>query len=325
MKLFPVRQLIWSGFLVLWASKVIEGYNQDVCQEELQMWPLYVQNSSLQDFILMDMTTVNETFTCLLYPTNLLNCSWSFDTLQKDTQLSVHISVCHGNTSVQSLNYLSEERVGSEALVLLQHDNLYVIIQFNMSLHDSWKLYTYKYNIDKLEVLSPPVNVTATVKDGGLLVTWGPPNNRSRPSCFEYQLDLGDQETPKQWSGQLSYTELNVDPTRTYRVRMRTRKVDICIKFSQWSEWSPTVTVEQSVYKLNTLLIILISLGIPMILLAVLLLVRHQRVSKLLFPPIPRPPPKYTYFLEKNETFNSFYPALSPKAEEEITEVEDTE
>lgn len=57
----------------------------------VKQFQLYVQNSSLQDFILMDMTTVNETFTCLLYPTNLLNCSWSFDTLQKDTQLSVHI------------------------------------------------------------------------------------------------------------------------------------------------------------------------------------------------------------------------------------------
>lgn len=39
----------------------------------------------------LDMSDVNETFTCLLYPTNVVNCSWSFLTLEKATQLSVFI------------------------------------------------------------------------------------------------------------------------------------------------------------------------------------------------------------------------------------------
>ncbi len=30
-------------------------------------------------------------FRCLLYPTNALNCSWSFPTLPEDTQLVVNI------------------------------------------------------------------------------------------------------------------------------------------------------------------------------------------------------------------------------------------
>jgi len=85
------------------------------------------------------------------------------------------------------------------------------------------------------------------------------------------------QETPKELNEQLSYREPKVDPSSTYRVRMRTRKGSKCVESSQWSEWSHAliVAVEQS--KLNNLVIVSISLGIPMILLAVLLLLRHQR------------------------------------------------
>ncbi|XP_070775088.1 interleukin-13 receptor subunit alpha-1-like isoform X2 [Enoplosus armatus] len=189
-------------------------------------------------------------------------------------------------------------------------------------------LYTIRLgNESDREVLSPPQNVSASIKDGGLLVTWGLPRSReySNPSCFEYQLDMGDQERPKNLTGQLSFLEQNADPCRTYRVRMRTKKMGYCLGSPQWSDWSHTVTVEPSVYRLNTLVIVSISLGIPMILLAVLLLVRHQRVSEVLFPPIPRPPPKYKCFLEKNDTSNLFHLASSAEPEAEITEVEDTE
>lgn len=45
------------------------------------------------------------------------------------------------------------------------------------------------------EVLSPPHNISASVKDGDLLVSWALPYSQvsSNPSCFEYQLDMGDQ------------------------------------------------------------------------------------------------------------------------------------
>ncbi|XP_018532967.1 uncharacterized protein LOC108883890 isoform X2 [Lates calcarifer] len=230
--------------------------------------------------------------------------------------------ICDGEIGVDSLS--SVERVGSTSLTLQQHDFQSVTLKFNMSWHDGWKVYTYIYEKPELEVLSPPVNVSATVQDGHLLVTWNP-SCQASSQCSEYQLDLGDQEIHEPLKDQTSFTRMNADPTRTYRVRMRTRKNKTCFGSDQWSEWTPTITVEQSVYKLNTLLIVSISLGIPMILLAVILLVRHQRVSELLFPPIPRPPPKYIYFLEKSDPLSFFHPALPPKAEEEITEVEDTE
>ncbi|XP_035491777.2 uncharacterized protein LOC118311765 isoform X1 [Scophthalmus maximus] len=329
MMLFLVCPTFWSSFLVLWPSQVAtEGHDEVLCQGDKTIDTLFVMNSSGHEDDL-DMSDVNETFTCLLYPTNVVNCSWSFLTLEKATQLSVFISICDIDTAVQSLSHSPGERVGSRSLTLSpsrqqQHGRLFAILQFNMSLHDKWTVYTYVYDKDTLELLSPPPNIKATVKDEGLLVTWGVPQNQSH-QCFQYELDLGDQEAPKRLRAKGSYTELNADPTRSYRVRMRTKKVETCSGSLQWSEWSPTVVVKPSVQsvQLNTLLIVLISLGIPMILLAVLLLVRYQRVFELLFPPIPCPPPKYIHFLEKDDASSFFHPALSSKAEEEITEVEE--
>ncbi|XP_067331286.1 interleukin-5 receptor subunit alpha-like isoform X2 [Channa argus] len=254
----------------------------------------------------------------------LLNCSWSFQTLEKDAQLSVHINVCNGNTRADYWNIASKDGVG------FKYWNLHaefksVILEFNMSLHDKWTSYTYMYEMELLEVLSPPSNISASVKDKYLMVTWSLPGSRTttNPQCFEYQLDLGDQEEPKNVTAKLFYKDLN-DPTRTYSVRIRARKNKECFLSHVWSDWSHTVWLDQSRFKLNTLVIISISLGVPMILLAVLLLVRHQRVSELLFPPIPCPPPKYIYFLERNDPSSFVHLAQPAKVEEEITEVEDT-
>ncbi|XP_054452146.1 uncharacterized protein LOC129088907 isoform X3 [Anoplopoma fimbria] len=317
MKLLPVHPILWSSLLVLCASQ--SEMESPVCKAEKDPGNIHTQPIGQVHNVEED--KVFDNFCCLLYPTNILNCSWSFHTLEEDAQLFVHISICDGNSKVHYPN-LSSERVGSMSLILREHENLYVILHFNITLHDKWTVYSWENNMNMLEVLLPPQKIAASFKDGSLLVTWGLPQSRVnyKPSCFEYQLDMGDQERPKYLTNQLVYTEPNADPTSTYNLRMRMRKMEKCQE-SSWSEWSPSV-MEQSVHKLSTLVIVSISLGIPMILLAVLLLLRHQRVSKVLFPPIPCPPPKYKCFLEKSETFN-IYPAQP--ADPEITEVEYTE
>ncbi|KAF3850527.1 hypothetical protein F7725_012299 [Dissostichus mawsoni] len=84
-----------------------------------------------------------------------------------------------------------------------------LILHFNFTLKGKWTVYASKYDLNMLEVLSPPQNISASIKDGGLLVTWGLPHSRAHisSSCFEYQLDMGDQETPKEMSDQLCYRE----------------------------------------------------------------------------------------------------------------------
>lgn len=304
----------------------------DLCNKELLISNLVVLDSSGEDDVGEDVE-----LSCLLYPLNTLTCSWLSPTSQNDSHISFFVAVCEKTKLIHSLNYSSEELredgVSSKSVSLCQdctnNMKLYVILFYNVSLQNSWTFYAIKYNTEILEVLSPPPNISALVKDGGLLVMWGQPYSRVQAplSCFEYQLDIGDQERPKNLTGQLSYTEPNTDPTSTYRVRMRTRKSFYCPGSYQWSEWSHTITVPttESIYKVNTLLIVMISLGLPMMLLAVLLVIWHQRASKLLFPAIPHPPAKYKNFLEKNDTLFGLYPVQPPKYEEEITEVEDAE
>ncbi|XP_026170080.1 granulocyte-macrophage colony-stimulating factor receptor subunit alpha-like isoform X2 [Mastacembelus armatus] len=219
------------------------------------------------------------------------------------------------------------ENTGSRILPYPESTESEVEIRFKRSLRNNWTVYSCTYNTELLEVLAPPSNLSVLVDDGHLLVTWGLPQSRknSAPQCFKYELDLGDQGGVKNLSQYLFYTELNIDPTYIYKVRIRTKRIDNCFESPMWSEWSPIVTVEQPVSKPNVVMITLISFGIPMILLTVLLVVRHLRVSELLFPPIPHPPRKYIHFLEKSDVFNFFQPALSAKVEEEITQVQDTE
>ncbi|XP_031711169.1 granulocyte-macrophage colony-stimulating factor receptor subunit alpha-like isoform X2 [Anarrhichthys ocellatus] len=325
MKLLPVHPIFWSCLLILWASESeSESNTLDVCQNERDPGNIHLHSPLGQEHCFKE-AKVDDNFCCLYYPTDVLNCLWSFHSLEKDAQLFIQISICDEDTTVHYLS--SEERVGSTSLTLHEHEWSYVILLFNITLHGNWTVYTSGYETDMLEVQSPPQNISASVRDGGLLVTWGLPKSRgkSRPDCFEYQLDMDDQERPKNLTAELSYKEPNADPTSTYRVRMRMRKTHACQVVSHWSDWSHTVTVEPSVYTLSTVVIVSISLGIPMILLAVLLLLRHQRVSKVLFPPIPRPPPKYKGFLEKSDTFNLFHSAPLAEPVEEITKVEDME
>ncbi|CAI5641972.1 uncharacterized protein LOC116335244 isoform X1 [Oreochromis aureus] len=330
MAVFLIRLVIWSTSLVLWfpQSAATESHGLDLCQEvcddKYELGMVNIQNPT-ENISHEELSDIKETFICLLDSTNELNCSWSFNTLEKDTRLSVFISVCNEKTVIESRTFA--ERVGSMSLTVSKEISG-VVLHFNMSLHN-WISYTYVYDMDTLEHLSPP-NISASFTNGNLIVKWDPPRTRNNvnPECFENEVEIGDQEktTPLLLKHHTNHTVASVDPSHSYSVRMRTRISEDCSGSHHWSEWSPTVTLsmERSDSVLKPVVIVFICLGVPMGLLALLLFVRYQRVTKVLFPPIPRPPPKYKYFLEKSDAFNFFYSTPSAKPEEVITEVEDT-
>lgn len=43
------------------------------------------------------------------------------------------------------------------------------------------------------EVLLPPPKLSAVINGSNLLVSWALPSHASSVTCYEYQLDLGDQ------------------------------------------------------------------------------------------------------------------------------------
>ncbi|XP_042084827.1 interleukin-5 receptor subunit alpha isoform X2 [Haplochromis burtoni] len=329
MAVFPIRLVIWSTSLVLWfPQSATESHGLDLCQEFSDTYEMvYIQNSA-EEISHKQLSEIKETFICLLDSTNKLNCSWSFNTLEKDTRLSVFISVCNEETVIKSLSHTFAERVGSMSLTV-SGEISGVVLHFNMSLHN-WISYTYVYDMDTLEHLPPPANISASFNNDNLIVKWDLPRTRNavNPKCFENEVEIRDQEKTTSWlpKQHTNQTVASVDPSHSYSVRMRTRISSHCSGSDHWSEWSPTVTplMERSDSVLKPVVIVFICLGVPMGLLALLLFVRYQRVTKVLFPPIPRPPAKYKYFLEKSDAFNFFYSTPSAKPEEVITEVEDT-
>ncbi|KAM9323523.1 interleukin-5 receptor subunit alpha-like [Pholidichthys leucotaenia] len=311
MKPFPLQPVLWSSLLFLWLShNEVEGHGLDICSQEIDEG---------QD------PDGDKPLVCLIYPTNKLNCSWSLNPSENYTQFSVDFSFCDEELETNhSVSKTFVERVGSKSVILPENVSS-IVIHLNMFLNGSWTSEAHRYEKILIELLSSPPNFSASIQNGSLMVSWAQPYHAeiSNKDCFAYQLDLGDQGQPKNLDGKLSYVEHNVEPTYTYSMRIRTRVKTNCWGCQHWSEWSPTIVVEQSVDKLNLLVIVSIALGIPMILLALVLLVRYQRLSEVLFPPIPQPPSKYKYFLEKTDTF--FHPVQPAKPEEEITEVEDAE
>ncbi|XP_047444350.1 uncharacterized protein LOC125010064 isoform X2 [Mugil cephalus] len=322
MELFPVLPLLWlSSLALLGPHDGAEGNSYDMCEIEIDSEELHIKNSTGYD----DSVDESENlFICLLYPSKNLSCSWSSLTTEKNAHLSVSVSVC-SNSEIQSMEYSSMETVGSMSWTLNNTDFQEVIFLCNISHNDKWTSYTFSKEKGMIEVLSPPTNVSASVKDGDLYVTWVLMNRTEilNEDCYESELYIDDQERPQIIIGKPFYKKPNADPTHTYLLKIRTRLSQNCFGCFHWSDWSSTVTVEPSAYKYNPLVIVLICLGVPMILLAVLLLIRYQRVTKVLFPEIPRPPEKYKNFLEKYDTLTFFHPVLTAKPEEEITEVED--
>ncbi|XP_029687438.1 cytokine receptor common subunit gamma-like isoform X2 [Takifugu rubripes] len=325
MRLFPVHLTLWFSFLFFRASKSAfntftetNGMNSTVCENiEFTDAGLVPEQDDIKA------SDINEQSFCVLYVTNILNCSWSLD-----HSAVAHISVCNNKTLLWSLNPSKEERAGSASLILQNVDVLYVVLQFNLTLQGSRAVYTKVYDKHMLEVPPPPENISTSVTgENLLLVSWSLPESQILfdPNCYEYQLDIGDGEPAREASGELSYTLPNVVPSHTHRARIRTRLSITCHERPHWSEWSKwsndaAGAVEPPGFRLNLLVIVLILLGLPMILLAVLLMARSQRLYKTVFPRIPRPPPDYMKALDKNDRLNEPHPC-TPAEEEVITVV----
>ncbi|XP_046883893.1 granulocyte-macrophage colony-stimulating factor receptor subunit alpha-like isoform X2 [Hypomesus transpacificus] len=254
-------------------------------------------------------------YSCFIYPSNKLNCSWTSHKLPDGSQYSASVIVCKKN-AISTVDCVGNNVGGgtqSGAMVnchgevdAIRKDSAdSLIFSVNVSTPNISCLYTTKFHFKNIVVLSPPANVTVQrVKGGDLLVQWATPYSQWNfgPNCFEYELSINNKE-----------------------VKIRTKPSGQCHEVHHWSAWSSAIDVPADTStQFNPLVIIGISLGIPMILLAFLILFRPQRVSKLLFPPIPQPPKKIKLLLEREDLFQIVPTPLS-KYVDDITIVEEAE
>ncbi|KAL0966358.1 hypothetical protein UPYG_G00294330 [Umbra pygmaea] len=306
----------------------LDGYptNQDLCEDE-------------EVFPSNDMCTlISVNSSCVLYPTNQIECSWTLDNSFNEGQYYAKVFVCNGENDYkidclskgegqvvegQRRDDVVEVNVSSKCNA---DDNTNkVILTLKVSRRDMWCLYVYAMEALEIEKLSPPPNITALVTGTDLLIQWGLPSSRwfTNSRCFIYELRINDQI--RAFDNRLTYNETNVDPTQAYNVALRVRKSDDCRTSGMWSDWSNTIPLNASgsPIQLNYLGLVSILLGIPMILLTLTMIIRLQRDR--LFPPIPVPPQKVKQLLEKDNLFQFFPQVLPSKSVEEITVVEESE
>lgn len=341
MQYTPVCIVFWTYALILCAhSSSCKGSvthaqdeMQDDCDDFFKVKQLQNQSSGEMyeekeciDFDDEDDDLI-KSVSCLIYPGNIVNCCVSpFCVSECRQTFTASVTVC-GNSEQNSImaclaaSEVTEVRIECQGKVEDYVSS--VILLVNVSFPQT--LYHFKYEYKDIEVLRPPPDISVSAGGGALLVTWNVPFSRSsnQAHCFDYQLKINNQT--RTIMGKLNYTEPNRDPALGYNVTMRTKTNSGCPGSSHWSEWSDIVGLEPSPlpYELNYLVIVCISLGIPMVLLALLLLVRPQRVIKLIFPPIPHPPLKIKHLLDKDAGIE--FPSTVQTYMEDITNVDHIE
>nr|XP_015219019.1 PREDICTED: interleukin-5 receptor subunit alpha-like [Lepisosteus oculatus] len=224
------------------------------------------------------------------------------------------------NRTCDTFTNKEEKVVGCHSRISSANPRIY--LRINASGTDFYKIYIFRFFPRDIEKMDPPQNIKASIESGSLKIKWNQPhvlsitNNNS--ACFQYELKLNDSKNVQIQTihERTSYNLSIIDAMRTYLLKLRGKKSDICYTNNIWSDWSTIVVLKpEGRNKLNSLVIALIVLGIPSVLLAVLLIFRCQRVLEKLFPPIPSPIIKNKNVLEKD----TFFKTDAPKYIEEIT------
>lgn len=308
---------------LLLTLSVVLAYERDICDicEEDQTSVISKNheihiNSSLPDI------------QCLIYNVNLLSCSWSTDSLADDAQYSASFQFCSA-TEDHPLNCTSESsqklvECQGQVKIIDEMDEIDVAVNFNISINGYLYNICHFYNLANIEKLDAPQNITTVIKSTNLEIQWLPPRSCCihKQQCLIYELKINNETVEDTLKGMLAYNKTNFEPTRCYTIQIRVKQSNACALTQHWSDWSKAVVVRQSrnIYHLNASVIASIAFVLPMILLAILLVCKFQRLFEKLFPSIPNPSKNVQMLLEKNE-FNQVTPPKQIEGAEEGAEI----
>ncbi|XP_066506089.1 interleukin-5 receptor subunit alpha-like [Hoplias malabaricus] len=247
-----------------------------------------------------------DNLTCSISKSSQISCSWITHALPKDAQHSAsyqlrgygyHSSIYHFSCSLNS----EKQRVECYGQI---NASEYALVQVNISTSSHWLLICQLFQLGVIEILDPPEIGSVLINATELEIKWSLPKSsgsKDKSDCFEYELKINDEVIHILPNKNLTYTKQNIDLARSYIVQIRTKMHYSCHISEQWSDWSKAKVVNpvENPYKLNVHVILCIAFVLPMILLALLLLCKFQRLSDKLFPSIPSPSLKVKTLLEK--------------------------
>ncbi|XP_044091485.1 granulocyte-macrophage colony-stimulating factor receptor subunit alpha-like isoform X2 [Neovison vison] len=249
--------------------------------------------------------TAAQNFSCFIYNANFMNCSWAKgQAAPDDVQYFLYIRDSRKRRERECPHYIEDSgtHVGChlEDLSGLTNYNYFLVngtsqrtgVQFFDSVL-SWK---------KIEIYSPPNNISVFCNASHCLIYWEKPKTRYRLSNmeFKYQLDIQRKSNKENSENQLievpgnlenSYNFPSPEPRPKHTVKIRTSDARI----QKWGAWSQPIEFgsEETAPSLVPIYALVV-LGTLITVLTLGCLLKRFLASQTLFPPIPRIKDKWT-------------------------------
>ncbi|KFQ66570.1 Granulocyte-macrophage colony-stimulating factor receptor subunit alpha, partial [Pelecanus crispus] len=137
-------------------------------------------------------------FSCVIYNVSLMNCTWQAGRdAPEDTQYYLYWQNSRDDDQVECELYMKGENgrnVGCRFKnVRIEIEKAYFLV--NGSSKDSLiEFYDEYIDLYKIEILTPPLNVTVNCTGGpaSCRITWQPPrtNHVGKAGCFQFQINI---------------------------------------------------------------------------------------------------------------------------------------
>ncbi|XP_056612102.1 interleukin-5 receptor subunit alpha-like isoform X2 [Triplophysa dalaica] len=232
-----------------------------------------------------------ERFTCIMNMTNHLHCFWSITNLPENAEYSADLTYKNSHQILSCFQIVEKQAVECHGHVMPEESGF--MLKVNMSLPTLSYRIGKRFDRDDIVKLDPPDNIRISNDLTKIKINWTHTEEKGfsqNPSCFKYEIKINDEVVTLP-DGQSYYIKQDVDVMRKYAIQVRAKPTSNCGDAIHWSDWSSVLEVGpfEDKYHVNPWVITVIAFVLPMLLLAILLLCKCQRLPKKLFPPIPGP------------------------------------
>ncbi|NXW16507.1 CSF2R factor, partial [Circaetus pectoralis] len=139
-----------------------------------------------------------ENFSCVVYNISLMNCTWQPGRdAPGDTQYFLYWQNPVPGEEMECERYIKDENGRNTGCrfqnVSIEAEKAYFLV--NGSSKDALiQIYDEYIQLYKIEILTPPLNVTANCTRGsaGCIITWQPPltSHVKNTDCFQYEISI---------------------------------------------------------------------------------------------------------------------------------------
>ncbi|XP_027660138.1 granulocyte-macrophage colony-stimulating factor receptor subunit alpha-like isoform X2 [Falco rusticolus] len=255
-----------------------------------------------------------ENFSCVIYNISLMNCTWQAGRdAPEDTQYFLYWQNSRYDDAMECELYIRDENGRNTGCrfqnVRTDVNKAYFLV--NGSSKDSLiQFYDEYIRLYKIEILTPPLNVTAncTTDSVGCIITWQPPltSHVENVKCFQYEIHIQTKDEPKEEEKDPPvrvrsnrYEFQNYNEKKKYILKMRARGKS-CLISSNWGEWTEPIEFGQGKDYFVFVVLFLIALGTISVTLLQYCLFKRYCSFKSIFPPIPQPRDKFNISTDEN-------------------------